>query len=137
MGLVRQIWNLIYCQPNQAIQKILFFIAAQTTWRKKTANEINNDIIEVALLSKSHNSNVLVFGIIPLLLWYNNKAIEVNRHLKNKCCKRNICFISYSDINPKCDCNKSGLHLNWKKTNKLVENFYLLWASLIIDMRHR
>ena len=48
--------------------------------------------------------------------------IEVNRHLKSEFHKRNICFSSNSNINSKYDCNKSGLHLNWKGTNKFVEN---------------
>ena len=91
--------------------------------KENSANEISNDIIEVALLCKSDNINVLVSGIIPHSDKLNANAIEVNRHLKNECRKRNICFISNSNINPKYDCNKSGLHLNWKGTNKLVENF--------------
>ena len=91
--------------------------------KENSANEISNDIIEVALLRKSDNTNILVSGIIPRSDKLNAKAIEVNRHLKNECRKRNICFISNSNINPKYDCNKSGLHLNWKVTNKLVENF--------------
>ena len=90
---------------------------------ENSANEISNDITEVALLCKSDNNNVLVSDIIPCSDKLNAKAIDVNRHLKNECHKRNICFISNSNINPKYDCNKSGLHLNWKGTNKLVENF--------------
>ena len=86
-------------------------------------NEISNDIIEAALLCKSDNNNVLVSGTIPRSDKLNAKATEVNKHLKNECRKGNICFISNSNINPKYDCNKSGLHLNWKGTNKLVENF--------------
>ena len=91
--------------------------------KEDSTNEISNDIIEVALLCKSDNNNVLVFGIIPRSDKLNAKAIEVIRHLKNECRKRNICFISDSNISPKYDCNKRGLHLNWKGTNKLVENF--------------
>ena len=91
--------------------------------KENSANKISNDIIEVDLLYKSDNNNVLVSCVIPRSDKLNAKAIEVNRHLKNECRKRNICFISNSNINPKYDCNKSGLHLNWKGKNKLVENF--------------
>ena len=80
-------------------------------------------IIEIALLCKSDNNNVLVSGITHRSDKLNAKAIEVNRHLKNECRKRNICFIGNSNINSKYDCNKSGPHLNWKGTNKVVENF--------------
>ena len=90
---------------------------------ENSANEISNDIIEVALLCKSDNNNVLVSGTIPPSDKLNTKVIEVNRDLKNECRKRNICFISSSNINPKYKCNKSGLHLNWKGTNKRLENF--------------
>ena len=55
--------------------------------------------------------------------------------MKNECRKRNICFISNSNVNPKYDCNKSGLHLNWKGTNKLVENF--LFALTRFDNWHK
>ena len=89
---------------------------------KASANEISNDIIEVALC-KFDNSNVLVSCIVPPSDKLNAKPIKVNKHLKNECRKRNIYFISNSNINPKYDCNKSVLHLNLKGTNKLAENF--------------
>ena len=79
--------------------------------KKNSANEISNDIIEVALLCKSDN-NALVSVIIPRSGKRNAKTTEVNKHLKNECRKRNICFISNSNINPKYDCNKRGLQLN-------------------------
>ena len=79
--------------------------------KKNSANEVSNDIIEVALLCKSDN-NALVSVIIPRSGKRNAKTTEVNKHLKNECRKRNICFISNSNINPKYDCNKRGLHLN-------------------------
>ena len=50
--------------------------------KENSANEISNDIIEVALLCKSDNNNVLVSGIIPRSDKRNAKAIEANRHLK-------------------------------------------------------
>ena len=80
-------------------------------------------IIELTLLCKSDNNNVLVSGITHRSDKLNAKATEVNRHLKNECRKRNICFIGNSNINSKYDCNKSDPHLNWKGTNKVVENF--------------
>ena len=71
--------------------------------KENGANEIRNKIIEVALLCKSDNNNVLVSPIITLSDKPNTKAIEVNRHLKNECRKKNICFISNSNINSKYD----------------------------------
>ena len=79
--------------------------------KENSANEISNDIIEVALLCKSDN-NALVSVIIPRSGKRNAKTTEVNKHLKNECHKRNICFVSNSNINPNYDCNKRGLPLN-------------------------
>ena len=81
-------------------------------------------------LRTSANNNVLVSGIVPRNNKLNIKAIEVNRHLKNECRKRNICFISNSNINPKYGCNKNRLHLNRKGTNKLVENSLFALSKL-------
>ena len=67
--------------------------------KENSAIEISNDIFEVALLCKCDNKSVLVSGIVPRSDKHNAKAIEVNRHLKNECRKRNICFISNSNIN--------------------------------------
>ena len=107
------------CNP----ENIVLHCGKNDLKKEDSTNEISNGIIEVALLCKSDNNNALVFGIIPRSDKLNAKAIEVIRHLKNECRKRNICFISDSNISPKHDCNKRGLHLNWKGTNKLVENF--------------
>ena len=98
--------------------------------KENKANEIRNDIIEVALLCKSDNNNVLISGIIPRSDKLSPKATEVNRHLKNECRKRNICVISNLNINPKYDCNKSGIHLNWKETNKLVEKLFVYFEQV-------
>ena len=104
-------------------ENIVLYCGTNDLKKENSANEISNDIIEVALLCKSDNNNVLVSGTIPPSDKLNTKVIEVNRDLKNECRKRNICFISSSNINPKYKCNKSGLHLNWKGTNKRLENF--------------
>ena len=62
--------------------------------KENSANEISNDVIEVALSCKSDKINILVSGIVPRSDKLNAKAIELNRHLKNECRNRNICFIS-------------------------------------------
>ena len=108
---------------SRSPENIVLYWVANNLKKEKSANEISNDITECTLLCKSDNNNVLVSGIVPRSGKFNAKATEVSRHLKNECLKRNICFICNSNINPKYNCNKSGLHLNWKGTNKLVENF--------------
>ena len=115
------------CNP----EKIVLHCGTNDLKKQKSANEISNDIIEVAMLCKSDNNNVLFSGIIPRSNKGNAKVVEVNRHLNNEYRMRNICFISDSNINRKIDCNSSGLHLNWKGTNKLFES--LLFALSKVD----
>ena len=110
-------------------ENMVLHFAKNNVKKENKANEIRNDIIEVALLCKSDNDNVLISGIIPRSDKLNPKATEVNRHLKNECRKRNICVISNLNINPKYDCNKSGIHLNWKETNKLLLKNFLFALS--------
>ena len=102
-------------------ENIVLHCGTNNLKKENSANEISNDIIEVAFLCKSDINNVLDSGIIPRSDKLNTKATEVNRHLKNECRKRNICFISNSNINPKYECNKCGLHLISKGTNKRLE----------------
>ena len=85
------------------LENIVLHCGTNDLKKKNSANEISNDIIENALLCKSDNNNVLVSGIILRSDKLNAKAIEVNRYPKNECHKRNICFISNSNINPKYD----------------------------------
>ena len=110
-------------------ESMVLHFAKNNVKKENKANEIRNDIIEVALLCKSDNDNVLISGIIPRSNKLSPKATEVNRHLKNECRKRNICFISNLNVNPKCNYNKRGLHLNWKEANKLVENFLFAFSK--------
>ena len=111
-------------------ENMVLHFAKNNVKKENKANEIRNDIIEVALLCKSDNDNVLISGIIPRSDKLSPKATEINRHLKNECRKRNICFISNLNVNPKYDCNKSGLHLNWKETNKLVEKPFVCFEQV-------
>ena len=57
----------------------------------------------------------------------NQKSKEVNIVLSGEFNKRNIGGIKHDNMNGRRHCNISGLHLNWKGINILVENisFYL------------
>ena len=41
---------------------------------------------------------------------------------KKECEARNICFIDHRNISPKHNSNRSGLHLSYSETKKLIEN---------------
>ena len=121
-----------YLLPNKSLnsENMVLHFAKNNVKKENKANEIRNDVTEVALFCKSDNYNVLISGIIPRSDKLSPKATEVNRHLKNECRKRNICFIRNLSINPKYDCNKSSLHLNWKERNKLVEKLFVCFEQV-------
>ena len=77
--------------------------------------------MEIVVSFKSVINNILVSGIVPRRDKLNTKATLINIHLKNEH-KRNICFIDNSNIDPKYNCNRGGIHLNKSGTNKLIEN---------------
>ena len=83
--------------------------------KENTANKISNDIIEVALLCISDHNNALVSGVIPRSDKLNAKAIEVNRHLKNECRKRNICFIVIQTLTQSTTVKRSSSKLEWNE----------------------
>ena len=105
--------------------------------KENSVNEISNYIIEVALLYKSDNNKVLVSGIIPRSDKLNAKATEVNKHPKNECCKRNISFIVIQILTQSTTVTKVVFILIGKERINLLKISYLLWASWIIDIRHR
>ena len=77
--------------------------------------------MEIVVSCKSVINNILVSGIVPRRDKLNTKATQINIHLKNEH-KRNICFIDNSNIDPRYNCNRGGIHLNESGTNKLIEN---------------
>lgn len=77
-------------------------------------------------------------GIVPRRDKPNAKRTQANIHLKNECNKRNIYFIDNSNINPRCNCNKTEIHLSKSGTNKVIENMlftlskFNYWSSSTI-----
>ena len=90
-----------------------------------SAVEIGQKILELAVSCKSNSSNILISGVVPRRDKLNAKAAQVNSSLISEFGKRNICFISNSNINPRYHCNQSGIYLNRSGTSRLIENFLL------------
>ena len=59
---------------------------------------------------KSNSNNILISGIVPRRDKLNVKAAQVKSFLKSECGQRNICFLDNSNINPRYQCNQSGIH---------------------------
>ena len=79
-------------------------------------------IIKLATSCKTQTNKVILSSIVPRYDNPNEKATRVNKCLKKECEARNICFIDHRNISPKYNCNRSGLHLNYSGTKKLIEN---------------
>ena len=72
------LWPTKSCNP----EIIVLHCGTSDLKKENSANEISNDIVEVTLLCKSDNNNVLVPGIIPRRDKLNASVIGVNGHLK-------------------------------------------------------
>ena len=102
-------------------------IKLQSNFKKKnSANEISNDVIEVALLCKSDNNNVLVSSIIPCSDKRNAKAIEVNRHLKTNVVREIFALLIIQILTQSTTVTKVVFTLIGKERINLLKIFYLL-----------
>ena len=89
---------------------------------EKTANNIASDIMRLALEMKNDINDVMVSSLTYRADNLNAKAEEVNANLKAECDRYNIFFIDNSNITNK-HLNGSGIHLNFKGTVTLANNF--------------
>ena len=96
----------------------------------KDSKQIAKNIINLALKSHSETTKVIISGLTPRRDKYANKVTQVNDVLQLECNKRNIEFINHDNIVPTYDCAACGVYLNYKGTNKLVENILCISNSL-------
>ena len=92
--------------------------------------EIAKDI-KFTTSCKTQTKKVILSSIVPRHDNLNEKATRLNKCLKKECKARNICFIDHRNISPTHSCNRSGLHLNYSGTMKLIEN--ILFCSCKSD----
>ena len=90
---------------------------------EKLAKDISSDVMRLALELKTEINDVMVSSIIPRGDDLNAKGKEVNLNLKAECEKYNLYFIDNANILPKKHLNGSGLHLNYRGTVTLANNF--------------
>ena len=89
----------------------------------KTSDDISSDIMQLALQLKTDLNDVMISSIISRADSYNAKGAEVNLQLKAECERYNLMFIDHSNISANKHLNGSGLHLNYKGTVTLANNF--------------
>ena len=120
-----------YIQPtiSNDSECIVLHCGTNDLRQNTSAVEIGQKILELAVFCKSNSNNILISGIVPRRDKLNAKAAQVNSFLKNESGKRNIFFTNNSNINSRCHCNKSGIHLNRSGTNRLIEHFLLVLSK--------
>ena len=72
---------------------------------------------------KTDINDVMISGITPRGDKLNAKAMEVNTSVQAECERYNLFFIDNTNIVTTKHLNGSGLHLNYKGTVKLANNF--------------
>lgn len=90
---------------------------------EKSAEQISDEIISLAISLRTPQNTVYVSGITDRGDNLNQKVMSVNEIiLLRKCQERNIAFIKH-EINSKVHLNRSKLHLNKKGTAIILKNF--------------
>ena len=80
-----------------------------------TQKESANQLLTLQKSLLSENWKVTISGIIPRNNQWNNKAEQVNNHLKEMCSSVNMEYIDhFKNFNPRRHLNNSKLHLNEK-----------------------
>ena len=102
---------------------ILLHVGTNNLRTDNTPEDISNDIINLATTSKTSENHIIISGIVGRNDALNNKATEVNNLLKSKCDVNNFTFCDNSNISRNYHTNASGLHLNYKGTITLANNF--------------
>ena len=114
-----------YVKPTQEKQPALVIVHIGTNdlSSNKNSDEIADEIVNFAKSIKTDENNIVISSITPRKDRLNNKAKEVNHHLKEKCEANNLSLIEHHNINPYRHINAKVLHLNNYGGNQLTKNF--------------
>ena len=88
--------------------------------------QIAENIINFTKSIKTDKNNIIISSLTPRNDQLNKKAKEVNEVFTRECNTRNTDVIKLENVNSRKYCNISGLHLNWKGTDTLIENIYFV-----------
>ena len=123
-----------YIQPTIERAPSNAILHCDTNDLKTSTNpeQIAENIVNLTKYMKTDKNNVIISDLTIRNDQLNKKAKQVNEVLTRECKKRNIDIIKHDNMNAQRPCNMSGLHLNWKGRNVLIENilFYLNKFSL-------
>ena len=114
-----------YIKPSMNFNPdvVLIHIGTNSLRSQETPETLANRIISLAEKTKTDETDVIVSGIVERNDSLNQKALEVNNFIKDKCLLNDISFCDNSNISKSYHTNGSGLHLNYKGTVTLANNF--------------
>ena len=113
-----------YARPTMRRDPDLIVLHAGTNdlRSQSSAKNIADDIMRLGLQMKSDQNDVMISSILYRADSLNDKGMQVNQILKAECARYNMVFIENSNIS-RNHLNGSGLHLNFKGTVTLANNF--------------
>ena len=92
---------------------------------KETAQEIADQLIDLAEAISTHTNKVVISSILPRGDEYNEKVEEVNYLLELYCEQENntIDFLNHSTLTCNHHISNDGLHPNWKGIQQLEKDY--------------
>ena len=90
---------------------------------KATPKEIAEEITDLGNSMKTNENKVIISGLVPRGDQWHNKAMEVNKFLKQLCVSQDFYFIDNTNIQAEYHLNRSRIHLNREGTRILANNF--------------
>lgn len=108
-------------KPNM----VILHMGTNSLRSNKTAEEIATDITNLAIEAKTDDNEVIISSIVPRTddMKLNEKRQKVNDFLKIKSPVVNISYLENDNIKLNYHLNGSGVHLNFKGTIALANNF--------------
>ena len=89
---------------------------------KATPKEIAEEITDLGNSMKTNENKVIISGLVPRGDQWHNKAMEVNKFLKQLCVSQDFYFIDNTNIQAEHHLNRSRIHLNREGTRILANN---------------
>ena len=106
-------------EPDLAI----LHVAINSLRSMDTKQKIADDILNLANNIKKDTNEIIISSIIPRRDQFKEKGEKVNEFLYNKCQQLDIPFIRHNNIRSEIHLKPKGLHLNFKGSELLSNNF--------------
>lgn len=102
---------------------ILLHVGTNDLRSSKSAEMIAKEVINLSIKIKNQENEVIISSIISRNDSLDQKGLHVNTFLKELCVEHNLLYCDNSGISKNHHLNSNGLHLNYKGTVSLANNF--------------